>query len=159
MPLDARSATNDQPIAPRTPTGSKVSANRGRYGPYSRAISRGAIGELDGNTREAKFIKTYERMLTEHVGGRPSAVQRALITRASRLALHLELWDERTLPNGGAVSATGHNHYIQWQNALGRSLKQLGLEPRAAPAMTLEDYSKILDERRRARGDHDEEAA
>jgi hypothetical protein len=108
-------------------------------GPYSRALGRGAVGSLNGNSRAAKFIKAYEALLIEHVGGHPTIVQRQLITRAARLACHLELWDEQTIPNGGACSATGHNHYIQWANALARHLARLGLQPQAQRAPTLAD--------------------
>jgi hypothetical protein len=104
---------------------------RPETGPYSRALDRGAVGGLNGNSREAKFIKAYEQMLVAHVGGCPSVIQRQLITRAARLACHLELWDERTIPNGGAVTATGHNHYISWSNCLARTLARLSLQPAA----------------------------
>jgi hypothetical protein len=64
-------------------------------GPYSRAIDRGGLGGLiSGRSREGRFLRTYEAMLTEHIGGRPSVVQRAMICRAARMALHLELMDE-----------------------------------------------------------------
>jgi hypothetical protein len=101
-------------------------------GPHSRVLRRGAMGALDGNSREAKFVKAFEAELVRHVGGSPTAVQRALITRACRLALHLELWDERTIPQGGAFTASGHNHYLAWSNALGRTLARLGVDSRAA---------------------------
>jgi hypothetical protein len=114
-------------------------AKRTATGPYSRALDRGAVGALNGNSREAKFIRAYEALLVEHVGGHPTIVQQQLITRAARLACHLELWDQRTIPQGGAVTATGHNHYIAWSNALGRTLARLGLEPAAAKAPTLAD--------------------
>jgi hypothetical protein len=113
---------------------------RDAIGPYSRALYRGAVGALNGNSRYAKFIKAYEAMLIEHCGGNPSLVQRALITRAARLACHLELWDEKTLPNGGACSAVGHNTYIAWTNALARVLARIGLQSTAAPGKTLNQH-------------------
>jgi hypothetical protein len=79
-------------------------------------------------------------MLIEHVGGTPSVVQRQLITRAARLACHLELWDEQTLLHGGAFTATGHNHYIAWHNALSRTLARLGLQGAAPPAPSIAEY-------------------
>jgi hypothetical protein len=119
-------------------------AKRTATGPYSRALDRGAVGALNGNSREAKFIRAYEALLVEHVGGHPTIVQQQLIIRAARLACHLELWDQRTIPNGGAVTATGHNHYIAWSNALGRTLARLGLEPQAAKPPTLADHLAML---------------
>src|SRR5271168_3686027 len=85
--------------AARPPLAAGTGTNRpGINGPYSRAIDRGAVGGLiDGRSREGRFLRAYERMLVEHCGGNPSIVQRALISRAARLALHLELMDERSL--------------------------------------------------------------
>jgi hypothetical protein len=146
-------------FANRPPTDGRRGSHR--TGPYSRAINRGAVGGLNGNTREAKYIQAYEAMLTEHCGGHPSPVQRQLIIRAARLACHLELWDERTIPAGGAVTATGHNHYIQWQNALVRTLARLGLNSVAGPAPSLQDALAGIVARRRPepRDDGDEDAA
>jgi hypothetical protein len=145
MPKNHRLSASEAP-ANRAPTDSRPH----RTGPYSRALERGAIGALNGNSREAKFIKAYEAMLVEHCGGHPSLVQRQLIIRAARLACHLELWDERTIPVGGAVTATGHNHYIQWQNALVRTLARLGLEAGAAAAPSLDAVLRDIAARRRA---------
>jgi hypothetical protein len=132
MPVDAASPTL-RPNANRAPSAAEPTPDRRRRtGPHSRAINRGAIGGLNGNSAEAKFIKSYEAMLVAHCGGNPSAVQRALIIRAARLAVHLELWDRKTIPNGGALTATGHHHYLAWSNALGRTLARLGLEAPAA---------------------------
>jgi hypothetical protein len=117
-------------------------------GPHSRVLNRGAVGSLDGNSREAKFIKAFEQSLVQHVGGSPTAVQRALITRAARLAVHLELWDELTIPQGGACTAASHNHYLAWSNALGRTLARLGLGAPAASQMTL---AEAMAEARRER--------
>jgi hypothetical protein len=131
------------PAAQPAPAGitpaARASDKRYGTGPYSRVLRRGALGALNGNTREAKFIRTYEAILIEHCGGSPSAVQRSLITRAARLAVHLELWDEKTIPTGGACTATGHSHYLAWSNALGRTLARLGLEPAAPKPPTLAD--------------------
>jgi hypothetical protein len=130
-----------------------------RTGPYSRALERGAVGGLNGNSREAKFIKAYAAMLTEHCGGHPSPVQAQLIIRASRLALHLELWDEQTIPNGGAFTATGHNHYIAWSNALARTLARLGLQPATAPQPSFQDILADIAARRRTEPEPEPEDA
>src|SRR5437764_9565956 len=85
----------------RPNNGARSTAGRGTLGPYSRAIDRGAVGSaIDGRSREGRFLRTYEAMLVEHVGGKPSVVERALISRSARLALHLELMDERALAGG-----------------------------------------------------------
>jgi hypothetical protein len=81
--------------AATTPTAdSRVAASTIRkrsginYGKNSRVIDRGAVGGLvDGRSREGRFLRTYERQLTEHVGGNPSPVQQQLIVRASNSLL------------------------------------------------------------------------
>jgi hypothetical protein len=111
-------------------------------GPYSRAIDRGALGGLiSGRSREGRFLRTYEAMLTEHIGGRPSVVQRAMICRAARMALHLELMDERSLVDGHAFGQHDYQHYVSWSNGLTRTLARLGIEPATtAKTPSLSDY-------------------
>ncbi len=127
------------------PTTADASANRPpaagrvyRTGPYSRALERGAVGSLNGNTAEAKFIKAYAAMLTEHVGGNPSIVQRALITRASRLACHLELMDQRSLGGDHAFTTHDYRHYIAASTSLARMLTRLGLQSPPTPQPSFE---------------------
>ena len=104
-----------------------------RLGPYSRAIDRGVLGSaVDGRSKEGRFLRRYEAMLVEHVGGNPTIAQRELITRAARLALHLELMDEETLTDPGHhFTQHGHNFYVSWSNALARVLARL---PAGEPA-------------------------
>jgi hypothetical protein len=65
-------------------------------------LLRGAIGDaVDGRSREGRFLRAYEHSLIEHVGSKPTAVQKVLISRAARLALHLELMDRRSLTDFG----------------------------------------------------------
>jgi hypothetical protein len=99
-----------------------------RLGPSSRAIDRGSVGwSIDGRSREGRFLRAYERMLAEHCGGKPSRVQRELIRRCARLALHLELQDERSML-AGEMGDGMSRRYLAWSNALSRSLRLLGLE-------------------------------
>ena len=92
-------------------------------------------------------------MLTEHVGGNPSIVQRALISRAARLALHLELIDERSLAGDHIFTTHDHLHYVSWSNALAR----LGIEPatpeKASPLAVL--HAQFTQCRERVRLDRD----
>jgi hypothetical protein len=55
-------------------------------------------------------------------------VQRALISRAARLALHLELMDECVLAEGKTLTQHDYQHYCSWSNSLARMLVRLGLE-------------------------------
>lgn len=109
-------------------------------GPYSRVIDRGARGAISGNTWEGRFLAAYEAMLVEHVGGNPSVVQRAMITRASRLALHLELMDKRSLADGKPLTTHDHLHYVSWSNALTRTIASLGVKAAAAKPLSLAEY-------------------
>jgi hypothetical protein len=123
-------------------------AGRGGLGAYSRAIDRGAVGGLiDGRSREGRFLRAYERQLLDHIGNNPSVTQRCLIQRAARLALHLELMDERSLAGDHVFTVHDHNHYVAWSNALARHLARLGLEPQAAKPMDPYDYAAMLNAR------------
>lgn len=75
-------------------------------------------------------------MLVKHVGGSPSAVQKALIGRAAKLALHVELMDERSLAAGG-MSERDSRQYLAWSNSLNRCLAQLGLKAASAKPQSL----------------------
>lgn len=96
-------------------------------------------GAIDGRSREGKFILSYQNMLIRHCGGNPSITQRAIINRAARLALHLELFDEKSLKGDHVFTRHDHEHYLWWSNALVRVLKELGLQAPAAPAPRLSD--------------------
>jgi hypothetical protein len=61
----------------------------------SRSLNRGALGTIiDRLTEEGRFLRCYEKMLIEALGGTVDAIQRQLIARAARLALYLERLDE-----------------------------------------------------------------
>lgn len=130
-------AANHHPADPSSPAihavvGAAPPHTRGALGPYSRVIDRGALGSaINGSSREGRFLRAYESQLWEHCGGDPSIVQRALIVRAARLALHLELMDERSLAGQHEFTTHDHLHYVSWSNALARLLGRLGLVPAA----------------------------
>ena len=118
---------------PHKPIKDPSKSKHGRLGPYSRAIDRGALGSvIPPHSREGRYLRHYEAMLTQHVGGKPSIVERQVIVRASRLALHLELLDERTLSEGKGLGQTDLHFYVSWSNALVRHLEKLGLKSSAA---------------------------
>jgi hypothetical protein len=101
---------------------------RKKVGPYSRGLHRAAIGQfVDGRSREGRFLRAYEAMLLQHVGHAPTAIERALVSRAARLALYVELMDERSLLAGG-MSDSDSNCYLAWSNALRRTLIAIGLK-------------------------------
>jgi hypothetical protein len=98
----------------------------------SRKLHLGALGAgvVNGNSWEARYLKAYEQMLTAHVGGHPNGVQRALITRACRLALFVEKMDEKALADG-TMSQHAANQYLAWSNGLRRTLVALGIKAAA----------------------------
>lgn len=124
------SAGNRPELAPKSPS------KFGRVGPYSRTLQNGALGKvLDGRSRWGRFVRAYERMLRQHLGGDPSAIQSVLITRAVRLALHVEMMDERSLMK--SMTDIDTRNYLAWANTLRRTLVALGIEPGGADASQL----------------------
>ena len=104
--------------------------NTVRVGPHSRALRRGVVGDqIDGRSREGRFLRAAEAELIAHVGGEPSFTQRLLIRRAARAMLRLELFDEK-LASGNWSDHDGRT-YGGLQNAVRLMLRELGLK---APA-------------------------
>jgi hypothetical protein len=110
-------------------------------GAHSRIIDRAALGGvIDGRSKQGRFLRAYERMLAEHLGGNPSAVEKALVARAARLALHVELMDEKSLADGAGMSERDSRQYLAWSNSLARCLRDLGLKSKAATGPSLAEY-------------------
>ena len=108
-----------------------------RIGPYSR---RGVLDKLDRRSAEYRFLRAARAELAEHVGGNPSAAQRALIERAAWLRLHIRLMDNRTA-EGRELTELDSRTYLAWVNSLRMMMAQLGPAvplPSAKPA-TLAD--------------------
>lgn len=102
-------------------------------GPYSRIIDRGAWGGIiSGKTREGRFLAAYAHELFDHIGANPTTTQRLLVTRAARLALHLEIMDEAVFLRRKDVTETDTGRYMAWSNGLVRTLARLGI---AEPAV------------------------
>ncbi len=99
--------------------------------PYSRMFSRGSLGsDIDGRSREGKFIRRVEAELAQHIGGEPNFAQRLLIRRAARAMLRLELLDSKM----GSGDWTPHDarEFGTLNNALRLCLKELGIQPSVA---------------------------
>ncbi|MEK1928492.1 MAG: hypothetical protein AAAC47_01670 [Pararhizobium sp.] len=106
-------------------------------GPYSRPS---VLAKLDGRTREARLMQTVRDDLTAHIGGRPSATQKALIDRAAWLQLHVSLMDAKTLEDGGPLSERDSRQYLAWSNSLTRIMRDLGADqPKNKPKRSLQD--------------------
>lgn len=98
-----------------------------------------ALAKLDGRTREARIMRAARDELTAHVGGKPSATQRALIERAATLTLRVAQLDAKAA-DAGAMSDHASKQYLAWSNSLTRTLRELGLKPAAEKPPSLADY-------------------
>ncbi len=77
--------------------------------------------------------------LTAHVGGTPSATQRALIEQAAQLALRLAAMDRKFAETGGQTEHDSRT-YLAWSNSYSRLLRQLGLKGAAERPKSLADH-------------------
>jgi hypothetical protein len=69
-------------------------------------------------------------------------VQKALIERAARLTLYVEMMDARALKAGGMTDHDARM-YLAWSNTLTRTLRDLGIKSAASkPPPSLDDYVK-----------------
>jgi hypothetical protein len=78
--------------------------------------------------------------LVAHVGGNPSATQRALIEQCVQLRLRLAVMDRAFAEAGGTMTAHDSRTYLAWSNSYSRTLRQLGLKGAPAPVATLAGY-------------------
>ena len=102
---------------------------RRRLGPHSREHQ--LLAGLDWRTREGKLLAAARAELTAHVGGHPNNVQKALIERAARLTLYIELMDAEALVVG-TMTERNSRQYLAWVNALRLCLRELGVREAAS---------------------------
>jgi hypothetical protein len=119
-------------------TTSASAPNRTSIGPYSRAISRGSLGDaIDGRSREGKFLRKCEAEPVAQVGGLPSFAQRLLIRRVARAMLRLEAFDARMA--SGTWTDGDARTYGGLSNSLRLMLRELGLRSAAERPRRLAD--------------------
>ena len=106
---------------------------RHRLGPHSRQHQ--LLAGVDFRSREGKLLAAARAELTAHVGGNPNNVQKALIERAARLTLYIELMDAEAL-EAGTMSERNSRQYLAWVNALRLTLREIGVDE-AKPAKSL----------------------
>jgi hypothetical protein len=124
----------------------KSSGNRGKLGPYSKRLQRGAIGNIcDGRSSLGRFIRHLEAELVAHVGGKPSITQRMMIDRLIKIRLQLDLLDEK-LAKGDWTPHDCRTHG-GLLNAYRLTARELGLEAAAERVPSLAEH---LEQRRRA---------
>lgn len=85
------------------------------------------MANVTTRTIEGRLIRDVRADLMKHVGGKPSATQRALIERAVMLTVQLSRMDAKALRDG-AMSDCASREYLAWSNTLTRTLKALGLK-------------------------------
>jgi len=107
----------------------------GALSPHSRPHT---LAKLDRRTREARLLAAFRREYTAHVGGRPSATQKTLIERASRLGLYIAVMDRQSAADG-TMSEHNSRQYLAWSNALRLCLQALGFQAATAPAQSVAD--------------------
>ncbi len=106
---------------------------------YSRPLRRGALGDIDGRSKEGRFLKTVEADLLSQLGAAPTVSQRLLVRRIARSLLIADVLDVK-LANGDwndcdARTAGGVN------SAIRLGLIALGLKAaQPAPRQTLSSY-------------------
>ena len=113
-----------------------MARNHDKIGPHSRTLCRGAIGRsIDGRSAEGRFLRAFEAQMTAHIGGAPSTAQALLISRLARVALRLELFDEKIAT--GTITDHDARVYGALHNSFRLMLRELGLHAKAPPAPTL----------------------
>jgi hypothetical protein len=80
-----------------------------------------------GAAVEGQTLIAARAELTAHVGGRPNNVQKALIERAARLTLYIEMMDAEALV-AGTMTERNSRQYLAWVNALRLCLRDIGVE-------------------------------
>jgi hypothetical protein len=97
-------------------------------------------------TREARLFRDLRIELVNHVGGHPTAAERALIDRIAMLQTHLARMDERMFETG-ELSDHASRQYLAWANSVSRMLQALGLKEAVARKATAEDAMRELRDR------------
>jgi hypothetical protein len=112
-----------------------------RLGPYSKNLTRGAVGDVDGRSREGRFLRDAETQLLEQIGGDPSFSQQLLIRRIVKMMLLAEKLDEK-LTGGGEWTPHDARTFGGLNGALRVALKDLGLKTATkAKTPSLADYA------------------
>jgi hypothetical protein len=104
--------------------------------PYSHS---GTLAKLDQRTKEARLLRETLAELLAHVGGRPSAIQRALIEQLVQIRLRLAVMDRRFAETGAQTDHDSRT-YLAWANSYARLLRQLGFAAPKEHAQSLADY-------------------
>jgi hypothetical protein len=83
--------------------------------------------KLDTRTKLSRAAEAFRHDPISHVGGKPNAVQTALINQAVQLQMRVLAMDAAFVDNGGQ-SAHDAKQYLAWANAITRLLGRLGIK-------------------------------
>jgi hypothetical protein len=103
-----------------------------KHGAYS------SLAALDNRTRLARALAVLRQELVTALGGNPSVQERLVIDRCVYKAARIHAWETATM--NGADPSSIDQVYLAWANSLRLDLQALGLERRAAPVQTLQEY-------------------
>lgn len=85
------------------------------------------MAKVDGRSAFGRLIRQVRSDLIQHVGGKPTAVQRMLIERAATLTGYLARLDGDALSPAG-MSDLRRREYLAADGSLRRTLREIGLE-------------------------------
>jgi hypothetical protein len=98
------------------------------------------LAKLDQRTKEAALMRQVRAELFAHVGGSPGVVARMLIERCAVLSLRVAQIDAKILA-GEVLTQHDSNFALAWNNALRRTLVELGVKPATSPAPSLAEIT------------------
>lgn len=108
--------------------------------PTRRNRQKRGLRILDGNAPEAHFLRRVQKDLVEHVGGSPTAPQRAIIAKIAWAELRCLLLDKKLIES--RETPYDHDTYLAHANSLSRWYKLLGIkqpEPKFSQLMKKKD--------------------
>jgi hypothetical protein len=107
-----------------------------------KAIVRAFGVTVDGRSREARALLRFRTQLVQHVGGSPNVAQEALINSLCQLRLRLLALDQ-SFAQRGTMTETESRHYRGWVQTFHAGLRDIGLDPAAAPKDTRPFWERL----------------
>ena len=108
-------------------------------GAYSREA---AIARPAARTKEARYLNSVRDQLTDHLGGKTTAVQKFQIERIAMTMLRIELMDSRALKDRD-IGERQARDYLAWNNTVSRMLFRLGAKKMPDSPSLHDDYDDV----------------